>query len=133
MQISNWLATQLLNASLRGTAFSPPSTVYIALYTSDPTPADTGTEVSGGGYTRQAITFTAAALDSGKVSVKNMADVVFPQATADWGLVTHVAIRTAASGGNLLWSVPLAEKSRTIQVGDRPKFLKDSTIVRFAQ
>ncbi|WP_449290197.1 phage tail fiber protein [Paenibacillus motobuensis] len=132
MQISNWLSAQLLNAALRNTAFTPPSTVYLALYTSDPTAADTGTEVSGGGYARRVVTFAAPALENGFQTTKNSADVEFPIATADWGLVTHVGIRTAATGGNLMWSKAL-DNPRTIESGDKPKFLKDGTLVRFAQ
>jgi len=132
MQISNWLSLQLLNAALRGVAFTSPTTVYLALYTTDPTAADTGQEVVGGGYARQLITFAVPALESGKQTVKNSADIEFAIASADWGLVSHVALRTASTGGNLLWSVPLPN-ARTIQSGDRPKFLKDSTLVRFSQ
>ncbi|WP_397386173.1 hypothetical protein [Paenibacillus sp. VCA1] len=132
MQISDWLSAQLLNATLRGTTFTPPSTVYLALYLSDPTAVDTGTEVSGGGYARKAVTFAAPTIENGKQTVKNNADVEFPVASADWGLVTHVGIRTAATGGNLLWFKAL-DNPRTILNGDRPKFLKDSTLVRFAQ
>lgn len=132
MQISNWLSAQLLNATLRNTVFTPPSTVYLALYISDPTAADTGQEVSGGAYSRKAITFAAPAVENGKQTVKSSADVEFPVATADWGLVTHVGLRTAATGGNLMWSVPIPSP-RTIQSGDKPKFLAGSTVVRFAQ
>lgn len=132
MNISNWLSAALLNATLRNTAFSSPATVYLALYTSDPTPADTGTEVTGGGYKRMPITFAAPALENGKQTAKNSADVEFPIATADWGLVTHIGLRTAATGGNLLWSAPVPNP-RTIQNGDKPKFLKDGTLVRFTE
>lgn len=132
MQISNYLSAALLNAALRNTAFTPPPTVYIALYTSDPTAADTGTEVSGGAYARQAITFGAPSLVSGKQTVTTTADVTFPIAAADWGLVTHIGLRTAASGGNLLWTQALVNP-RSILTGDRPKFLAGSTLVRFAQ
>lgn len=130
MQISNYLAAGLLNHVLRNTNFTRPTTVYLALYTSDPTPNDTGTEVSGGGYARQPITFSEPGLENGMMTVKNAADIEFPIATADWGLVTHVGLRTAATGGNLLWYAPIPNP-RTIQAGDRPKFLKDATIVRF--
>ncbi|WP_430042550.1 phage tail fiber protein [Paenibacillus dokdonensis] len=132
MQISNWLSAQFLNAALRNTPFTPPSTIYLALYTSDPTAADTGQEVVGGGYTRRVITFAAPAVESGKQTVKNNSDVQFPVATANWGLVTHVGIRTAATGGNLLWSKPV-DNPRTIETGDNPKFLANSTLVRFGQ
>lgn len=132
MQISNWLSAQLLNTTLRSIPFDPPGQIYLALYTSDPTAADTGTEVSGGGYVRQPITFAAPVVETGKQTAKNTTDIEFPIATADWGLVSHVALRTAATGGNLLWSTPVPNP-RTIQSGDRPKFPKDLTLVRFNQ
>ncbi|OZQ71566.1 hypothetical protein CA598_31905, partial [Paenibacillus sp. VTT E-133291] len=85
------------------------------------TAADTGTEVTGGSYARQAVTFGAPALVSGQQSVANTAEVVFPVATADWGLVTHIGLRTAVTGGSLLWTKPL-DNPRTLLVGDRPRF-----------
>lgn len=130
MNISNWLSAALLNATLRNTAFSSPAAVYLALYTSDPTPADTGTEVNGGGYKRMAISFAAPTVENGKQTVRNTADIEYPIATADWGIVTHIGLRTADTGGNLLWSTPIPSP-RLIQSGDKPKFLKDGTLVRF--
>ncbi|AWB45270.1 hypothetical protein DCC85_14245 [Paenibacillus sp. CAA11] len=132
VQISNWLSAQLLNAALRSTNFTAPTSVYLALYTSDPTAADTGAEVTGGGYVRKAITFAAPALVSGRQTVSSAVDVEFPIATADWGLVTHVGIRDAATGGNLLWTVALPSP-RTIQTGDKPKFLASGVTVAFVQ
>jgi len=92
--------------------------VYLALYTSNPTGNDTGTEVSGGGYTRQPITFSAPALEGGKQTIKNDAKVEFPVAEGDWGTITHVGIRDAATGGNLIAFAEL-EAPRTILAGDR--------------
>lgn len=132
MQISNYLSAALLNAALRNTAFTPPATVYVALYTSDPTAADTGTEVSGGAYARQAVTFGAPALVGGQQTAAISADIEFPIATAEWGLVTHIGLRTAATGGSLLWTKAL-DNPRTIQVGDRPKLLTGSLSVKFTQ
>lgn len=132
MIISDWLSAQILNACLRNIPFTPPTTIFLALYISAPTSADTGTEVTGGGYTRVPITFGVPVLENGKMTVKNVTDVEFPIANADWGLVTHVGLRTAAAGGNLMWAKAL-DNQRTIQAGDKPKFLKDGTLVRFVQ
>lgn len=132
MQISNWLSTQLLNATLRNVSFTSPTTVYLALYTSDPTASDTGTEVSGGAYTRQIITFGAPSLIGGKQTVTSSAEVAFPVATADWGLVTHIGLRSAATGGNLLWTQALTNP-RSILSGDRVKFAAGSTVIRYTQ
>lgn len=112
-ELSNYLENALINATLRNTSYTSPTTVYLALYTTDPTDADTGTEVSGGSYARQSITFGAP---SNGVST-NSAAIEFPQATGSWGTVTHVGIRDALTTGNLLYHTPLTA-SKTIATGD---------------
>jgi hypothetical protein len=87
--------------------------VYVALYTTDPTDADTGTEVSGNGYARQSVTFGAP---SNGASV-NSGAVEFPQATGSWGTIAYIGLRDASSGGNLLYHSPL-DASKTISTGD---------------
>ena len=39
-EMSNYLENALINATLRNTSYTTPTTVYVALYTSDPTDAD---------------------------------------------------------------------------------------------
>jgi len=112
-EMSNYLENALINVTLRNTAYTAPTTVYLALYTTDPTDADTGTEVSGGSYARQSITFGAP---SNGVST-NSAAIEFPQATGSWGTITHVGIRDALTVGNLLYHTPL-DVSKTIASGD---------------
>jgi hypothetical protein len=116
MSMSDYLENKILNAVLRNTAYTSPSQVYIALFTSDPTDAGTGTEVNGGGYARQPITFNAPS--NGQVT--NAADILFPVATASWGTVTHIGIYDAASGGNLLFHGALTA-SKTISTDDQLK------------
>ncbi|MFD2330673.1 hypothetical protein ACFSR7_15580 [Cohnella sp. GCM10020058] len=123
--ISNFLATAILNQVFRNTNYTRPTTVYVALYTSNPTAADTGTEVSGGAYARQAVAFAAPAAVSGKQTIKNSADITFPTATADWGNITHVGIRDALTGGNLLYFAAL-DNPRSILTGDIFKHLSNS-------
>lgn len=106
--ISDYLENKLLDHVLRNTTYTPPATVYAALYTAAPSDSGGGTEVSGGSYARKAITFGAAA--SGSIS--NSAIVDFGTASADWGTVTHAGILDASSGGNLLfWNALTASKS----------------------
>ena len=112
-EFSDYMENKIIDHMLRNQAYTPPATVYVALYTSDPTDADTGTEVSGGSYARQSFTLTAA---SGGAS-SNSADITFPQATADWGTITHVGIRDALTGGNLLMHSAL-DASKTVNNGD---------------
>jgi hypothetical protein len=111
--ISNYLENALINATLRNTSYTSPTTVYVGLFTTDPTDAGTGTEVSGGSYARTSATFAAP---SNGVSSTN-ADVQFPQATANWGTVTHFGIYDALSTGNLLYHGVLTA-SKTIETGD---------------
>ena len=107
MAMSSYLASTILNAVFRNLPFSPPSTVYVALYTSDPTDDDTGTEVSGGGYSRQEVTFSSPIAKDGRTEISNDTEIVFGPATEDWGTVTHVGLRDASTGGNLLYYGPL--------------------------
>lgn len=112
-EMSNYLENALINVTLRATSYTAPTTVYVALYTSDPTDADTGTEVTGGSYARTSVTFGAP---SNGVST-NSADVTFPTCTAAWGTVTHIGLRDASTAGNLLYHTPL-DTSKTIDTGD---------------
>ena len=112
-EMSNWLENALINATLRNTSYTSPAAVYIGLYTSDPTDANTGTEVSGGSYTRTAVTMGAP---SNGVST-NTAAVEFPQASGSWGTVGWIGILDATSSGNLLYHTPL-DTSKTISSGD---------------
>ena len=112
-EMSNYLENALINGTLRATNYTAPTTVYVALYTSDPTDADTGTEVSGTSYARQAVTFGAP---SNGVTT-NSAAVEFPQAGGSWGTVTHIGLRDALTTGNLLYHTPL-DASKTIATGD---------------
>ena len=104
-------ASSLLGTSLRG------STVYLALFLTDPTSAGTGTEATGGGYARKAITFAAPSLVSGKEQVSNSADVTFGTMTADLGTLAYWGIYSAASGGTLLWYGAFS-RSKAVYNGD---------------
>jgi hypothetical protein len=112
-EMSNYLENALINATLRNTSYTSPTTVYVALYTDDPTDADTGTEVSGGSYARVAVTFGAP---SNGVST-NSGNVEFAAATGTWGTITHIGIRDALTTGNLLYHTAL-DVSKPISSGD---------------
>lgn len=125
--MSDYLENAIINATLRGQAYTPPSTVYLALYTSDPTDAKTGTEVSGGAYARQSISFSAPVNGTASSS----ADVLFPVATAGWGTVTHIGILDAATGGNFLYHGQLTN-NKTIAVDDQLKIAAGDITVSLA-
>jgi len=102
--LSNYLENEILDHILGTGAFTMPASVWVALFTTNPTDADTGTELSGAGYARQPITFEAAVAGA----AGNDALVEFGPATASWGTITHIGIYDAVTGGNLLLHGTLA-------------------------
>lgn len=123
-EISNYLENKLLDHVLRNTSYTSPTTVYVGLYTSDPTDAGSGTEVSGGSYARQAVSFAAASSGSSASS----SVVEFPQATANWGTVAYVGLLDAVTSGNLLFHSALTT-SKVVETGDVLRFNSGSITV----
>lgn len=117
--ISTYLENALLAEVLTNVAYTGPTTVYLALYTTNPTAADSGTEVTGGSYARAAATFT---VPSGGVTV-NTADINIANMPAI--TVSYLGLRTALTSGNLLFygalTVPrttVAGDTFTVRAGD---------------
>ncbi|MCI4463680.1 MAG: hypothetical protein JHC30_05885, partial [Caldisericum sp.] len=102
--------------------YTPPATVYIALFTVAPTDAGGGTEVSGGGYARVAVANNSTNFPPATNGQKsNGTAIIFPTATADWGTIVAVGIYDAATNGNLLFWANLTT-ARTVQSGDTAQF-----------
>jgi len=124
---SNFLEKELLDQVLRAEAWVAPSSVWIALFTADnglETNVQIG-EVATGGYTRMEIggssgrSFLAA---TGSPGATDNADVVtFPTATAGWGTITHTAIMSASTAGEVLIH-GLLTLPKTVVVDDIVKF-----------
>ena len=124
MPKSTYLDNNLINVGLRQIPFTPPATIYVALYTVAPTAGGGGTEVSGGAYGRQTVAFSAPT--SGMST--NTADINFPIATVAWGTIVAFALLDASSGGNLLYFGNLSTP-RTINVNDQPRFPAGQLVV----
>lgn len=114
MSFSNIFETRVLTWVFTADAVTRPASWYLALFTTDPTDAGSGTEVSttGTAYARQSATFTV----SGDTA-SNSAAIEFPTATASYGTVTHVGIFDASTGGNLIAHAALTT-SKAIDTGD---------------
>ena len=56
------------------------------------------------------------------MTVSNSAIISFPLATANWGVVTHMAIVDALTGGHTLYYGALSS-SKNIEIDDRLTFL----------
>lgn len=116
---SDYLEDALLDHVFRGdqpsTSYTQPTAVYMALYTSDPTDADAGTEVAGGSYARQQATFNAPS--AGAIGLAAQIDFTGMPAAS----VTHWGIRDDPSAGNLLahgaWDSAVSTQSGdTVQI-----------------
>ena len=87
------------------------ATPYLALFISNPGADASGTEVSGGSYARQSISFGAVS----SATIQNDAPVVYNGMPSS--VSTHWAIFDASTGGNLLAYGPL-DTEITSEVGD---------------
>ena len=123
--LSAYAEAALLNVLVGKTAFATP-TVYVALCTTLPTVASTGStlvEPSGNGYARKS---TAAgdwnaASGSNPASISNANAITFATCTtATWGAIVGFALVDASTSGNVLaWG---SLTSKTINVGDTASF-----------
>ena len=121
MNASTHLEHAILNHFFRSVSQPAPSTLFLALYISNPTDDDIGTEVAGGGYLRQTITFSEPQQVGGRGQITNAVQVTFPTATANWGTISHWGVRDAVTGGSLLAHAPVPTP-KLIENGDEARF-----------
>lgn len=123
MSFTNFLEQKVLEHVFRNVAYTSPTALYVGLFTSTPSDSTAGTEVSGGSYARQTVSFSFTSGDPS--SVTNTAQITFPTSTASWGTVTHAGIYDALTSGNFLAYAELTLSSdfstsnpKTIATGD---------------
>lgn len=110
---SNYLENAVLNA-IRNVPLAVAS-VYAALFTIMPDETGAGgVEPAGGAYARQAVTFNAPA----NGSMANSLEVLFPQASANWGTVLGFGLHDAPAAGNLLYFDYLGAGAKLPFAGD---------------
>jgi hypothetical protein len=117
--LSDYSEKLILDYLMTSGSATRPTAWYVALYTSAPSDAGGGTELSGNGYARETVAFAAATSGAGTTS--NSGAVVFTADGGDWGSVTHMGIHDASSSGNLLWHGALAA-AKTVLDGDSLEF-----------
>lgn len=141
--MSDFLENKLVDQLFRGQSAPTTTTLHIGLLTAAPNDAGGGTEVSGNGYARVAVTSslanwagtqsagsTAASSGTGGVTSNNNA-ITFASATGSWGTVTHFGIYDASTGGNLLFWGALAV-AKPVTQNDVMSFPAGSLSVTFA-
>lgn len=127
--LSDYLENKLVDAFLRGQAYTMPATTYVALATTSGSDAACGTEVTGGSYARVAVTSslanwagtqgagtTVASSGTGGTTSNNNA-ITFPAPTANWGSITEFCVFDASTSGNLLFRAALTTP-KTVNNGD---------------
>jgi hypothetical protein len=101
--------------------YTPPTNIYVALSTADPTNTGAGiAEPVGGSYARVS-TITADWAVAAAGALSNANPITFPEATGDWGTITHFALFDALTGGNMLAHGALTV-AKAIGIGDTAKF-----------
>lgn len=112
------LVQDLLDWYFRAAAITPPTDIYLGLYTDVPDRDGSGTEVTGGTYARQIVTFDAADADG---ILYSDSIVTFPVASTNWGLTIYGGLHSAVSGANLKAYAPL-QNPRSIGIGETMEF-----------
>jgi hypothetical protein len=113
-KMTNYLETKLALHVLKNTAYTPPTTLYAALHTADPTETGAVSEVTTGtyaSYARKAVTLGA---ESGGSCVSS-ADLTWD--TTPVITFTHVTLWDSLTAGNPLFYGPLTA-SKTMGAGD---------------
>src|SRR5215211_1353026 len=119
---TQYLQKKLLDHALGKASFTMP-TVYLALFTSDPSEMGSlAGEVSGGSYVRVEATSKMAATVLATGIAANSTAVTFAAPTADWGIVSHWALCDASSAGNALFYGPLATSELVSNGSAAPTF-----------
>ena len=130
--MTDYLEGKIIDHIFRTATFAKPTDLTIHLYTAAPGEAGGGTEVSGGSYAPVSVPpldTNWAAPSTGNGQTKNLADIVFPAPTANWGQVVAWAIKDQA--GNMLFYHVMATP-KTVNNGDpAPKFSANSLQVTF--
>lgn len=120
--ISTFLANEMLDHILDGASFTQPTAAWLTLYTTMPNAADTGgVEVTGGSYARVTCHGAGKWGAASAGATTNTATETFPVASANWGNVIGMGIRSANAAGNLYFFKTLTA-SKTVYSGDTFRF-----------
>jgi hypothetical protein len=111
--MSDYALNAMLKHLHKEATYTSPNT-YLAAYVGNP--LSTGIEATGGSYARQAVTWGGVTSGTNEYIDENSGEIAFPEATADWGEITHFATFDALTSGNMLEVFELAT-ARNIVTG----------------
>lgn len=126
---TDYAENAIIDWLFRGQSLTPPATFYVALFTAAPGETGGGTETTYGSYARVGVTgslanwagtqsagsTTASSGTGGQTS--NNAAITFAAPSSGPATLTHVALMSASSSGNM-WIYGALTANRTINNGD---------------
>lgn len=122
--MSDYLETHVIDHCIGRTSFTMPAAIYIALCTTIPTDASTGTTIVEANYTTYArfavspvSTYFGAASSPGGTSA-NIAAITFAAVTAGSSVIVGIAICDALTLGNMLYWSDVT--SKTVDTSNTP-------------
>jgi hypothetical protein len=123
MPMTQYLRKKLGDHSVGKAAFTMPTTVYLGLFSVNPTDAGSLTnEFTGGSYARQAITTPLSVFDLTTGIAALSSDVQFPAPTATWGTLTYIGVLDASTSGNMLYYEAVPSARQVVNGGRRVTF-----------
>lgn len=118
MPLTTTEANNLLNGSVRTSNYTAPTLpIKMALATTAPTASAAGTEVTGGSYARQDVTFGTAA---SAASIANTAVVTY--AGMPTASVSHVDVYDSAGSPVRKWFGAITGGAKSVTAGDTLSF-----------
>ena len=119
---SNYLYDGHMSKLLQGTAFTDPSTIHVALFTTIPALDGTGgveVSTSGTGYARVAVAQGAnwTGPSGANREYSNTNDIQYGTPSSNWGTIVGAGLYDASTGGNLLF-VAYLTTPKTVNNGD---------------
>lgn len=140
--LTDYGENKIVDHVFRATAFTAPTVLAVALFTSACSDSAAGTEVSGGSYARASLNpsisnwkstngTTSGASSGTGGQTSNAAAITFPAPTGNWGSISHFGIYDATTAGNMLICQSLTA-SKNVSNGDAaPSFAADALTVTF--
>lgn len=132
-QMSDFMEADIRKHYFRTGASAKPTGLTVHLYTAAPGETGGGTEVTGGSYAAQSLNpldtnWSGASGTDGLTD--NLSAITYPAPTANWGVVTHIAIKDQVPNYLLYGALT---QSKTVNNGDAaPSFAIGALDVTFA-
>lgn len=127
MGLSQFLSEKIMGQFLNAVSYTWPATVYLALFTAQPSGGTGGTEASYTGYARLSITVNTTNFTAVSTAgvIKNAVIQTFGTNTGTSQTIVGYGLFDASTGGNLLTD-NLLTTSQTVNNGAAPSFAVDA-------